>query len=117
MDKTKVHAIGGRVDKFCTVCDEACGHVVATLTKYNRISFVTCPRCKTRSRFNHKVPSVKAKGSGQNNVMYNGMSTYKVGQWMTHQAYGEGQVTALIEPRKIDVLFSDRVRRLIHSHV
>jgi len=24
-------------------------------------------------------------------------------------------VTALIEPRKIDVLFADRIRRLIHS--
>jgi hypothetical protein len=26
-------------------------------------------------------------------------------------------VTALIEPQKIDVLFADRVRRLIHSRV
>ena len=26
-----------------------------------------------------------------------------------------GEVTAVIEPQKIDVLFSDRVRRLIHS--
>ena len=29
---------------------------------------------------------------------------------------GEGEVTALIEPRKMDVLFADRMRRLIHAH-
>ena len=34
---------------------------------------------------------------------------------MMHPNYGVGEVTALIEPRKIDVLFADRVRRLIHS--
>jgi hypothetical protein len=34
---------------------------------------------------------------------------------MVHQTYGQGEVTALIEPQKIDVLFSDRIRRLIHA--
>jgi hypothetical protein len=31
--------------------------------------------------------------------------------------WGQGEVTAVIEPRKIDVLFSDRLRRLIHSRL
>ena len=35
---------------------------------------------------------------------------------MIHPTFGEGEVTAVID-RKIDVLFSDRMRRLIHSHV
>ena len=109
------HTIGGRVDKFCAVCGEACGHIVAALTKHNRITYVTCPRCQTRSRFDSKAPSVKVKGSNQKTAAYEGTSTYKVGQWITHQAYGEGQVTALIEPQKIDVLFADRLRRLIHA--
>jgi hypothetical protein len=34
-----------------------------------------------------------------------------------HPAFGLGEVTAVIEPLKIDVLFSDRVRRLIHARV
>jgi uncharacterized protein (TIGR00290 family) len=38
------------------------------------------------------------------------------GQTMMHPAFGEGEVTAIIEPGKIDVLFADRIRRLIHSH-
>jgi hypothetical protein len=32
-----------------------------------------------------------------------------------HPTFGLGEVTAVIEPRKIDVLFSDRLRRLIHA--
>jgi hypothetical protein len=34
-----------------------------------------------------------------------------------HPSFGEGEVTAIIEPGKMDVLFADRMRRLIHSHV
>jgi hypothetical protein len=36
---------------------------------------------------------------------------------MMHQHFGEGEVTAIIETGKMDVLFADRMRRLIHSHV
>jgi hypothetical protein len=34
---------------------------------------------------------------------------------MAHPTFGFGEVMALIEPQKIDVLFSDKVRRLIHA--
>jgi transcription elongation factor GreA-like protein len=34
---------------------------------------------------------------------------------MIHQTFGVGEVTGLIEPQKIDVLFQDRLRRLIHA--
>jgi hypothetical protein len=34
---------------------------------------------------------------------------------MAHQTFGVGEVTKLIEPGKIDVLFQDRLRRLIHA--
>jgi hypothetical protein len=36
---------------------------------------------------------------------------------MVHPMWGAGEVTAIIEPRKIDVLFADRIRRLVHSRV
>jgi hypothetical protein len=32
-----------------------------------------------------------------------------------HPTFGLGEVTAIIEPRKMDVLFADRMRRLIHA--
>jgi hypothetical protein len=34
---------------------------------------------------------------------------------MLHPSFGPGEVTAIIEPQKIDVLFADRLRRLIHG--
>jgi hypothetical protein len=34
---------------------------------------------------------------------------------MTHETFGVGEVTRLIEPRKMEVLFPDRLRRLIHA--
>jgi hypothetical protein len=34
---------------------------------------------------------------------------------MAHPTFGFGEVISVIEPQKIDVLFSDKLRRLIHS--
>jgi hypothetical protein len=40
---------------------------------------------------------------------------YRVRQLINHPIYGIGELVALIEPQKMDVLLADRVRRLIHS--
>jgi len=32
-----------------------------------------------------------------------------------HPTFGEGEVTAIIESEKMDVLFADRIRRMIHA--
>jgi hypothetical protein len=34
---------------------------------------------------------------------------------MTHEMFGIGEVTRLIEPGKMEVLFQDRLRRLVHA--
>jgi hypothetical protein len=34
---------------------------------------------------------------------------------MMHDKFGHGEVTAVLEPQKIDVLFGDTTRRLIHA--
>jgi hypothetical protein len=34
---------------------------------------------------------------------------------MLHATFGQGEVTAVVDPQKIDVLFGDRTRRLIHA--
>ena len=43
------------------------------------------------------------------------MSSYPGLNATNHPTYGTGKVVALIEPQKMDVLFADRIRRLIHS--
>jgi hypothetical protein len=116
MDK-QTYAIGDRVEKLCVVCQEERGHVVASVTKRGLISRVTCPKCGTRSSFSSGTKLTGGRSKSVNSEPYDRTRTYRTGQIMIHPMWGAGEVTALIEPRKIDVLFADRIRRLIHSRV
>lgn len=109
------YAIGDRVDQLCMVCGEEKGHVVASLGKRGQITRVTCSQCSTQNRFKIiRTEGVKRAPVGDS-PPYDWTRTYRKGQAMLHPTFGVGQVTDVIEPRKIDVLFSDRVRRLVHS--
>jgi hypothetical protein len=112
----QTHAVGERVDKLCAICSENRGHIVAAVTKWGRISRVSCPKCGTRSSFKKDPSAVAQAGaSATSGVPYDQTQTYRTGQGMVHPTFGPGEVTALVEPQKIDVLFSDRLRRLIHA--
>jgi len=112
----QTHMVGERAEKFCEKCDEQRGHVVASITKQGRISRVTCPKCGTRGTFKSAQGKSPRRASTQMaGALYDRTRTYKAGQTMTHPVYGHGEITALIEPEKIDVLFADRLRRLIHA--
>lgn len=109
----QIHQNGDRVEKFCAVCREERGHIVASVTKSGRISRVSCPKCGTRSAF--KAGGGAARGaSASPGAPYDRTHTYRAGQSMTHPVFGQGEVTA-VEEQKIDVLFPDRLRRLIHG--
>ena len=111
---TQIYKSGERVEKFCAVCGEERGHVVASVTKAGRITRVSCPKCGTRSSF--KTPAgVTARAAAKSGAPYDQTYTYRAGQSLTHPVFGVGEVTAVIEPQKIDVLFPDRMRRLIHA--
>ncbi len=109
-----LYAVGERVEKLCVVCGEERGHVVASVTKRGSVSRVTCPKCGTRSTFKNNVSAGGASSSAKLSSPYDRTRTYRAGQTMMHPNYGVGEVTAVIEPQKIDVLFPDRMRRLIH---
>jgi len=113
--ETPKYTIGDRVDKLCAVCGEQRGHVVALLNKRGLVSRVSCPQCGTRSAFKNGQPSVSSAASKAECVPYDWTRTYRKGQTMQHPTFGVGEVTAVIEPHKIDVLFSDRLRRLVHQ--
>jgi hypothetical protein len=108
------YTIGERADKLCAICKEERGHVVTSVTKRGQISRVSCPKCGTVSTFKgstRTLPNLPTKTL----LPYDRTYTYRAGQTMMHTTYGMGEVTSLIEPRKIDVLFVDRMRRLIHA--
>ena len=108
------YTVGERVDKLCTVCDRECGHVVTSVTKAGNISRVSCPKCGTKSTFKSSGRTER-RPSAESGLPYDSTRTYRVGQTIAHPTYGMGEVTSLIEPQKIDVLFADRMRRLIHA--
>lgn len=112
----QVYTIGERVDKLCAVCKEERGHLIASITKVGNISRVNCPKCGTNSSFKSSTRTIQ-QPPAQPGSPYDRAHTYRAGQTMMHPTYGPGEVTSLIEPQKIDVLFADRLRRLIHSRV
>ena len=116
MDK-QTYTVGARVEKQCEACAEERGHVVVSVTKRGQISRVSCPKCGTRSTFKSGKSASGQRTSAQPGAPYDRTRTYRTGQTMLHPTYGMGEVTAVIEPQKIDVLFSDRMRRLIHARI
>ena len=114
MDKP-IHTVGERTEKLCEVCNEERGHIVASLNKRGQINRVDCSKCGTRTAFKQSASTAQRKSGAQPGSPYDMTHTYRAGQTMTHPHYGQGEVTAMIEPMKIDVLFSDRLRRLVHS--
>lgn len=109
------YAVGDRVEQLCAVCNEERGHVVVSLGKRGQITRVHCPQCGTQGRFKTGKNLLARSGPAKQHAPYDWTRTYRKGQAMLHPKFGEGEVTAVIEPKKIDVMFSDRVRRLIHS--
>jgi hypothetical protein len=110
----QVYSLQDRVDKLCAVCGEERGHVVASINKRGQISRVTCTKCGASSTFNSSK-STERRSPAQPCSPYDQTRTYRPGQTLMHPIYGQGEVTSVIEPQKIDVLFADRMRRLIHS--
>lgn len=104
---------GDRVDQMCLTCDEERGHIVISVSKTGKITRVGCPMCGSRVAYR---AGTKTGASAKHGVPYDRQRTYRKGQILIHPMFGEGEVTAVIEPQKMDVLFADRVRRLIHAH-
>lgn len=110
----QTYTVGERVEKFCASCGEERGHVVASVTKRGQVSRVSCPQCGTRSTFKGGEGASR-RAPAKAGAPYDQARTYRTGQSLMHPLFGEGEVTAVIEPQKIDVLFADRMRRLIHA--
>ena len=112
MENKQVFKTGDRVEQMCLTCNEQRGHIVASVSKSGKISRVSCPICNSRVPYKG---GAERTPSANNGAPYDRARTYRRGQTMMHPHFGEGEVTAVIETGKIDVLFADRLRRLIHA--
>lgn len=113
MEDKQTVAIGDRVEQMCITCGEERGHIVASITKTGKITRVSCPICGSRVPYKR---GTTRRASSKVGAPYDRARTYRRGQTLMHPTFGEGEVTAIIEG-KMDVLFADRMRRLIHSIV
>lgn len=101
---------------LCSACDDEQDHTVSTVTKMGAISKATCVVCSTVSTFSRGVKTSVAMGSkSRASSPYDRTRKYKKGQSMLHTVFGQGEVTAVVDAGKIDVLFGDQTRRLIHA--
>lgn len=112
MEEKQVFKGGDRIEHKCVTCNEERGHVVASVSAKGKITRVTCPICGTNVPY--KAGSIR-RSSNMASAPYDRTRTYRKGQTLKHSMFGEGEVTAIIEPHKMDVLFADRMRRLIHA--
>ena len=108
--------IGDRVVKLCPDCDEQLGHVVKTVTKLGKISRVICSKCGKVGTYKKLADAPQIEHlKGKTGDPYDQGKTYRTGEIIAHSAFGAGKVMTVCNTRMIDVLFEDRVRRLVHS--
>lgn len=113
--KIEKYEVGGTVSMLCSSCDSEQEHTVQTVTKQGKISKAVCAACATTSSFTRGVKTAVEMGKSKTASPYDRTRKYKKGQAMLHSTFGQGEVLAVIEPQKIDVLFGDQTRRLIHA--
>ena len=112
MEEKPVFKIGDRVDQMCITCNEVRGHIVVCLSKTGSITRVGCPMCASRVMYR---AGTTRRASNRVGAPYDRTRAYRKGQTFMHPMFGEGEVTAIIEPEKMDVLFPDRIWRMIHA--
>lgn len=113
--KSQKYTVGETLTMLCSGCDVEQSHTVETATKQGMITKAICDVCATSSTFSRGVKTSVAMGKSKTASPYDRTRKYRKGQAMMHSTFGQGEVTAVIEPQKIDVLFGDRTRRLIHA--
>jgi hypothetical protein len=109
------YSVGDTLEMLCSSCDVDQPHTVEAVTKSGKISKVICNLCSSTSSFTRGVKSTVTVGTGRTASPYDRTRKYRRGQAMMHNIFGHGEVTAVIDPQKIDVVFGDRTRRLIHD--
>jgi predicted RNA-binding Zn-ribbon protein involved in translation (DUF1610 family) len=113
MEEKPIFKIGDRVDQMCVTCNEERGHIVVSVSKTGKITRVGCPMCASRVIYR---AGTTRRASDKLGMPYDRTRAYRKGQKFIHPMFGEGEVTAIIEPHKMDVLFADRIRRMMQAH-
>ena len=113
--KNEKYEAGQTIEMMCPSCELEQNHTIETVTKQGKITKASCETCATVSTYSKGAKTSVAMNKSKTLSPYDRTHKYRKGQSMLHSTFGQGEVTAVIEPQKIDVLFGDRSRRLIHA--
>ncbi|MEO8647610.1 MAG: hypothetical protein ABI539_00450 [Acidobacteriota bacterium] len=113
--KVEKYSVGDSLKMMCSSCETEQDHTVQNATKLGKITSAVCSVCSTSSTFSRGVKTSVAMSGSKTASPYDRTRKYKKGQSMLHSTFGQGEVTAVLDVQKIDVLFGDRTRRLIHG--
>jgi len=114
----RIYTVGENVEKFCTACQAQFGHIVKSVTKTGSVSRVNCSKCGLLGTFKASANLLKMQNlATKTGEPYQQSRTYRAGQIMAHTTFGTGEVMTVFDTRTIDVLFADRVRRLVHARI
>lgn len=116
--KDQIYKVGEKVEKYCADCDKLSVHTVKTITKAGRVSKVNCAECGLLGTFKPNSNLSKLQNlATKTGEPYDMSKTYRTGQIMSHSTFGTGEVLTVVDSKKIEVLFVDQVRRLVHSRM
>lgn len=107
--------LGQTMEMPCSVCDADQNHTAESVTKLGKLTKAVCGECGTISAFRRGKKVSIDSGKTKAGMPYSQAQKYKKGQAMMHSTFGQGEVTAVVDAQKIDVLFGDQTRRLVHA--
>lgn len=107
--------VGDSILLICSGCGGESPHSIESVTKLGKISKTNCIGCGAVSTYSRGVKTSFELGNSSPAQPYDPSKKYRKGMAMTHSLFGFGEVTAVPDPHKIDVLFGNKTRRLIHA--
>jgi hypothetical protein len=117
MTEKQEYEIGDYIETRCETCDVVRSQMVASVGTKNQITGTTCPRCGNKNRFRKTSfgASKINREYRETGRPYISAEKYEKGDYIQHSSFGFGEVVSVIESGKIEVLFDDRLRCLVHG--
>lgn len=113
----KEYQIDDQIEAYCRSCAVIRPQIVSGLGANNQITRSKCPSCGNGNRY--KRSSIAAGGQASEPqklaTPYLMSGNYEQGSILEHPSFGRGEVVRLIGFEKIEVLFRDRLRCLVHG--
>lgn len=133
--------VGKDILAFCTRCKMDLSHIIVSM-QGDRIAKVECKTCRSSRKFrgskgvNDPLKSATRKkkstqkdtipveeawmklmheSKGKPSKSYHFKNKYDQGDVISHQNYGDGVVEKVLYPNKIQVVFQNDVKTLIHA--